>query len=122
MWTSNACPWPKQTTQDHPQRHDAILKADAKTARQTPDKALADGAEPFERVQQCMMPAMAEARTTHGLKSVLRITPNDTREMARPARRRSGQLDEATIQTFAGLRSGRRGVVEPRTCGRQGSA
>ena len=36
------------------------------------------------------------------MKSVLRITPNDTREMERPPRMRSGKLYEAMIQTFDG--------------------
>jgi len=34
--------------------------------------------------------AMETAHAKHGLKSVLRITPNDTREMVRPPRMRSG--------------------------------
>lgn len=38
----------------------------------------------------------------HGLKSVLRITPNDTREMERPPRMRSGLLWEDMIKTFEG--------------------
>jgi methanol--5-hydroxybenzimidazolylcobamide Co-methyltransferase len=46
--------------------------------------------------------AMAEAHATHGLKSVLRITPNDTREMVRPPRMRSGRLYENMLATFDG--------------------
>src|ERR1041385_7861306 len=46
--------------------------------------------------------AMADARARHGLKSVLRITPNDTREMERPPRMRSGPLYEAMLATFDG--------------------
>jgi methanol--5-hydroxybenzimidazolylcobamide Co-methyltransferase len=46
--------------------------------------------------------AMGEARALHGLKSVLRITPNDTREMERPPRMRSGALFEAMLATFDG--------------------
>ncbi|MGE5609432.1 MAG: methyltransferase MtaB domain-containing protein [Bacillota bacterium] len=38
----------------------------------------------------------------HGLKSVLRITPNDTREMERPPRMRGGLLWENMIKTFEG--------------------
>jgi len=34
--------------QDHLQLHDAILKGDAKTAKETTEKALADGAEPLK--------------------------------------------------------------------------
>jgi methanol--5-hydroxybenzimidazolylcobamide Co-methyltransferase len=49
-----------------------------------------------------LLDAMAEARDHHGLKSVLRITPNDTREMERPPRMRRGPLYEAMIQTFEG--------------------
>ena len=45
---------------------------------------------------------MADAHAKHGLKSVLRITPNDTREMKRPPRMRSGPLYEAMLQTFEG--------------------
>jgi methanol--5-hydroxybenzimidazolylcobamide Co-methyltransferase len=46
--------------------------------------------------------SMTEARGRHGLKSVLRITPNDTREMERPPRMRSGRLYEAMLATFDG--------------------
>ena len=42
------------------------------------------------------------AHAKHGLKSVLRITPNDTREMERPPRMRSGPLYEAMLATFEG--------------------
>ncbi|MGO9202275.1 MAG: methyltransferase MtaB domain-containing protein [Limisphaerales bacterium] len=49
-----------------------------------------------------LLDAMAEAHTKHGLKSVLRITPNDTREMVRPPRMRSGPLYEAMLATFDG--------------------
>jgi 5-methyltetrahydrofolate--homocysteine methyltransferase len=40
--------------------HDAILKGDAKTAKETTRQALAAGASPLEMVQGYMMPAMAE--------------------------------------------------------------
>jgi len=46
--------------------------------------------------------AMAEAHAKHGLKSVLRITPNDTREMVRPPRMRSGRFYENMLATFDG--------------------
>ena len=49
-----------------------------------------------------LLDGMAEAHAKHGLKSVLRITPNDTREMVRPPRMRSGPLYEAMLATFDG--------------------
>ena len=49
-----------------------------------------------------LLDSMAEAHAKHGLKSVLRITPNDTREMVRPPRMRSGPLYEAMLATFDG--------------------
>ena len=49
-----------------------------------------------------LLDAMAEAHAKHSLKSVLRITPNDTREMVRPPRMRSGLLYEAMLATFDG--------------------
>jgi methanol---5-hydroxybenzimidazolylcobamide Co-methyltransferase len=49
-----------------------------------------------------LLDAMAEAHAKHGLKTVLRITPNDTREMVRPPRMRSGPLYEAMLATFDG--------------------
>ncbi len=47
-----------------------------------------------------LLDSMAAAHSKHGLRTVLRITPNDTREMERPPRMRSGRLYEAMIQTF----------------------
>ena len=49
-----------------------------------------------------LLEGMEDAHVKHGLKSVLRITPNDTREMERPPRMRSGQFYEAMLETFAG--------------------
>ena len=49
-----------------------------------------------------LLDAMEAAHAKHGLKSVLRITPNDTREMERPPRMRSGPFYEAMIETFDG--------------------
>ncbi len=49
-----------------------------------------------------LLEGMEEAHVRHGLKSVLRITPNDTREMERPPRMRSGRLYEAMLATFDG--------------------
>jgi len=40
--------------------YDAILKGDAKTAKETSEQALATGVEPFKLVQEWMVPAMAE--------------------------------------------------------------
>ena len=49
-----------------------------------------------------LLDGMEHAYSRHGLKSVLRITPNDTREMERPPRMRSGRLYEAMMETFEG--------------------
>ena len=49
-----------------------------------------------------LLEGMEDAHVKHGLKSVLRITPNDTREMERPPRMRSGKLYEAMLETFDG--------------------
>jgi methanol---5-hydroxybenzimidazolylcobamide Co-methyltransferase len=49
-----------------------------------------------------LVDAMEEAHAKRGLKSVLHITPNDTREMERPPRMRSGPLFEAMLSTFEG--------------------
>lgn len=49
-----------------------------------------------------LLDGMQEAHSKHGLKSVLRMTPNDTREMERPPRMRSGQLYENMLATFEG--------------------
>ena len=49
-----------------------------------------------------LLDAIAKARADHGLKCVLRITPNDIREMERPPRMRSGHLYEAMLATFDG--------------------
>jgi methanol---5-hydroxybenzimidazolylcobamide Co-methyltransferase len=49
-----------------------------------------------------LLDGMAHAHAKHGLKSVLRITPNDTREMERPPRMRSGPFYEGMLQTFDG--------------------
>jgi len=49
-----------------------------------------------------LLEAMEEAHPKYGLKSVLRITPNDLREMERPPRMRGGKLYEAMLTTFDG--------------------
>jgi methanol---5-hydroxybenzimidazolylcobamide Co-methyltransferase len=53
-------------------------------------------------LSRILLDAMNDANAKHGLKSVLRITPNDTREMERPPRMRSGPLYEAMLTTFDG--------------------
>ncbi|MCP5521711.1 MAG: methanol--corrinoid methyltransferase [Verrucomicrobiales bacterium] len=45
---------------------------------------------------------LEQSHEKHGLKSVLRLTPNDTREMERPPRMRDGALFEAMLRTFEG--------------------
>ena len=49
-----------------------------------------------------LLEAMEEAHPKYGLKSVLRITPNDLREMERPPRMRWGKYYEAMMATFDG--------------------
>lgn len=49
-----------------------------------------------------LLEAMEQEHSKHGLRTVLRITPNDTREMERPPRMRSGKLYERMIETFEG--------------------
>lgn len=49
-----------------------------------------------------ILDGLAKAEQSHGLKSVLRMTPNDLREMARPPLMRSGQFYEQMMATFEG--------------------
>ena len=49
-----------------------------------------------------MCEELEHAYQRHGLKSTLRITPNDTREFERPPIMRSGHYWEEMLQTFAG--------------------
>ncbi len=49
-----------------------------------------------------LLDAMEKAHDRHGLKSVLRMTPNDTREMTRPPVMRSGALWEGMLESFEG--------------------
>lgn len=49
-----------------------------------------------------LLDGLEHAHDKYGLKSVLRITPNDTREMERPPRMRSGKLWDCMIETFEG--------------------
>lgn len=51
---------------------------------------------------EILLRSMSKAHQKHGLKTVLRITPNDTREMVRPPRMRSGPLLEQMLETFEG--------------------
>ena len=46
--------------------------------------------------------AMREYESRHGLKSVMRITPNDVRDMIRPPRMSEGPMLEAMLETFRG--------------------
>lgn len=47
-----------------------------------------------------LLDGMHEANARHGLKSVLRMTPNDTREMDRPPIMRSGELWNNMLKLF----------------------
>ncbi len=49
-----------------------------------------------------LLDGMEDAWAKHKLKSVLRMTPNDTREMDRPPVMRSGMLWENMLKTFEG--------------------
>ena len=53
-------------------------------------------------ITRILLDGLGEANQRHGLKTVLRVTPNDTREMERPPRMRSGPLYEAMLRTFDG--------------------
>ena len=49
-----------------------------------------------------LLQGMDEANAKHGLKSVLRMTPNDLREMSRPSLMRRGEYFDQMMQTFEG--------------------
>ncbi|NLF16446.1 MAG: methanol--corrinoid methyltransferase [Lentisphaerae bacterium] len=49
-----------------------------------------------------LLDGLAAAEARYGLKSVLRMTPNDLREMTRPSLMRQGPLLEQMLQTFEG--------------------
>ena len=49
-----------------------------------------------------LLDGSAEANAKWGLKSVLRMTPNDNREMIRPPVMRSGKYWDAMLETFEG--------------------
>jgi methanol--5-hydroxybenzimidazolylcobamide Co-methyltransferase len=59
-------------------------------------------------IVEILLAGMAEARAQHGLKSVLRMTPNDNREFARPPVMRSGEHWERMLELFE--RSARAGA------------
>lgn len=51
-------------------------------------------------VVRVLLEAMEQTRARHGLSTALRLTPNDTREMERPPRMRSGALLDAMLELF----------------------
>ncbi len=53
-------------------------------------------------VVQVLLDGMNEAERRHGLRSVLRMTPNDNREFARPPVMRSGEHWEHMLELFEG--------------------
>ncbi len=53
-------------------------------------------------IVQILLDEMTEAHRTDGLKSVLRMTPNDNREFARPPVLRSGRYWEHMLELFNG--------------------
>jgi methanol--5-hydroxybenzimidazolylcobamide Co-methyltransferase len=52
------------------------------------------------QIVDILLGAMADAHAQHGLKSVLRVTPNDNREFARPPVLRSGLHWERMLELF----------------------
>lgn len=53
-------------------------------------------------VHKAVRDIMFEFEAKHGLKSAMRMTPNDLREMSRPPVMRSGKYWEAMVRTFEG--------------------
>jgi methanol---5-hydroxybenzimidazolylcobamide Co-methyltransferase len=51
-------------------------------------------------IVQILLAGMEEARAKYGLKTVLRMTPNDNREFARPPIMRSGEHLERMLELF----------------------
>ena len=51
-------------------------------------------------IARVLLEGMEEARSRHGLRSVLRMTPNDNREFARPPVLRSGEHWEKMLELF----------------------
>lgn len=53
-----------------------------------------------ETICKILLDGMADAHAKYGLKSALRFTPNDNRDMLRPPQMRSGKYWEAMLETF----------------------
>lgn len=53
-------------------------------------------------IHKVLRDTMFEFEAKYGLKSAIRMTPNDLREMSRPPVMRSGQYWEAMVKTFEG--------------------
>lgn len=53
-------------------------------------------------IHKVLRDKMFEFEAKYGLKSVMRMTPNDLREMSRPPVMRSGKYWDAMVQTFEG--------------------
>ncbi len=53
-----------------------------------------------ENICRILLEGMADANAKYGLKSALRFTPNDNRDMQRPPQMRSGRFWEAMLDTF----------------------
>ncbi len=53
-------------------------------------------------IVQILLAGMEDAWSRHGLRSVLRVTPNDNREFARPPIMRSGEHWERMLELFVG--------------------
>jgi methanol--5-hydroxybenzimidazolylcobamide Co-methyltransferase len=52
------------------------------------------------RVVHVLLEGLQEASDQHGLKGVLRVTPNDNREFIRPPRLRDGRFHDAMLELF----------------------
>lgn len=53
-----------------------------------------------ETICKILLDGMADANAKYGLKSALRFTPNDNRDMMRPPQMRSGKHWDAMVETF----------------------
>ena len=53
-----------------------------------------------ENICKILLDGMADANAKYGLKSALRFTPNDNRDMMRPPQMRSGRYWDAMLETF----------------------
>jgi methanol--5-hydroxybenzimidazolylcobamide Co-methyltransferase len=63
---------------------------------------MTENAEWAVELTRVLLEAMEVAHVKHGLRSVLRVTPNDTRDLERPPRMRQGRNLEAMLATFEG--------------------